>query len=291
MEQTAKILGGVAVIADKLTDTYPQIEEGMKEPKYLIIGSMARMLLTGADYCIDNKGNRIEIPKVSREILNDSVRKIGDIDILSFSEPGIYLNRDRLKFWSQNRPVLEGISKEAYCCVKEPNSNYDIKIQPSVLYSKKLYVKVNIKGKDYYIQGLDLLLAYNTLFTVRSYNYINSEIDRGKCQKDFDVLFEAAKQMYSIDQLKMTTYELLCFYKEMIRSENLSANLLELMRDVHANHNMKNFVKDILKDDVYKMFNIYFPEEQNDRDEVNKLKALKDTANIVDLSRSNDKTL
>ena len=286
MQNNQKILNGVLKITEQLTNTYPQIEEGINGPKYVIIGSMARMLLSQADYCIDDEGNRIEIPLISKKILNNSVRKIGDIDILSFHEQGILFGKDRLQFWSQNRPCLKDISKESCECIKEPNSSSKIEIQPSVLYQKKSYVTININKKDYYVQGLDLLLAYNTLFIIRSYNLFNDKIDRQKCENDFKILFEACKQMYDIETLKIQTYNLLCFYKEMIRSENLTSSLVQLLDDGNIKAYIKSFVKDILKDDIYKMFNIHISPEQNKSDgitinEIDRILTMKDVTRIL----------
>lgn len=213
-----EILESATKFAEYLTNRYPQVDnaEGI-EPQinYYLSGSLATMLLSQADTCIevDEKLTELsirEVPESTQDILTSFSRQIGDLDYVPTAH--YRDNPMRLKKGGGG-PSFDEVPEEGAKALKRGENQFKIMCDPVESYGVKRITKIKIEDKDYYIARPDTMLAYKILHILQSYDQKPE-----KFNSDFGKLFGALGDMYTGEELEAITRQVLVNYENEMQN-------------------------------------------------------------------------
>ena len=227
-----KILESAIIFVEYLTDHWPQvytpeISEGMETEtrlNYYLAGSLATMLLACAESFTEIDETQIpalvevstrKIPESARKILASFARQVGDLDYVPMDH--YEADPKRLKKGGGG-PSFDEVP-EAGRKVSRRGKNQIMVMCDPVPRGIIGVVKVNVRGRDYYIARPDTILAYKVLHLLESY-----ETEQEKFNVDFGKLFSALKEMYKQEELIQTTRQLFAHYEVKMEALNTRLN-------------------------------------------------------------------
>jgi len=217
-----KIAEAAVVFADYVTTKWPQSEDGTtiqiegdeggpkidlpdlplgmreKHLNYYFVGSLAMMLLSKAesaasmDESVSPKiREKLSAPMSERakEIYTSLARPIGDLDFIATGH-------------SKNPAVdVAGLSyseipEQAQVAVKLQSGQKKMEMDQAMIYGEDSFVRITAEGKDYYVASPVSMVGYKALHAIEKF-----DVNPAKITADFKKLFDAAREMYSMDAL------------------------------------------------------------------------------------------
>ena len=206
----------------------PELSEGIEtEPRmnYYLSGSLASMLLSRAERFTEMDETQIpvltdsrtrEIPESARKILASFARQIGDLDYVTTDH--YKANPIRLKKGGGG-PSFGEVPEEGRKVLKQGEGQIKVMCDPVEAYGPKRVAKVNVEGQNYYVARPDTILAYKVLHLLQSY-----EQKPEKFNADFGKLLGALQEMYSDEELKQITQQVLTDYEDAMEASYISIN-------------------------------------------------------------------
>lgn len=225
-----EILESATKFVEYLTGRWPQVDTGRKtvespelsegvetEPRmnYYLSGSLASMLLSRAERFTEMDEIQIpvltdsrtrEIPESARKILASFARQIDDLDYVPTDH--YKANPTSLKKGGGG-PSFNEVPEEGRRVLKRPEGQIKVMCDPVVTYGPKRVVRINVEGQNYYVARPDTILAYKVLHLLHSY-----EQKPEKFNADFGKLIGALQEMYSDEELKQITQQVLTDYED-----------------------------------------------------------------------------
>jgi|GEM_PF-1235742 len=245
-----EILESAIKFAKYLTSRWPQIDTGRKPgveiddkatidkslelPKdidtevkinYYFSGSLASMLLSRAERFTEMDDTQIptltdsrtrEVPESARKVLSSFARQIGDLDYVQTDH--YKANPARLKKGGGG-PSFNEVPEEGRKVLKRGENQAKVMCDPVEAYGLKKVARVNVDGQDYYIARPDTMFAYKVLHLLQSY-----EQKPEKFNDDFGKLLGALREMYSDEELKQITQQVLTDYEDAMEALHVRMN-------------------------------------------------------------------
>ena len=245
-----EILESATKFAEYLTGRWPQVDTGRKpvveidnmgttvelpelpesietEPRmnYYLSGSLASMLLSRAERFTEMDETQIpaltdsrtrEIPESARKFLASFARQIGDLDYVPADH--YKANPTRLKKGGGG-PSFDEVPEEGRKVLKRGENQIKVMCDPVEAYGPRRVARVNVEGQDYYVARPDTILAYKVLHLLQSY-----EQKPEKFNSDFRKLLGALREMYSDEELKQITQQVLTDYDDAMEASHIRRN-------------------------------------------------------------------
>ncbi|MDD4352226.1 MAG: hypothetical protein PHU71_04585 [Candidatus Gracilibacteria bacterium] len=230
---------------------FPELPDSIQTfPKlnYYISGSLAVMLLSQADYLTEIQENDPSqetlsrtIPQKTHELLGSFSRLIGDLDFndtdshklerkwiqqLLHTDQDEYRRQRKLKLQKGGGgPSFAELTDQARkCLIQEKNQSLIMcdPVSDYASYGKNHVVKINLRGKDYYICDPRHIIAYKVLHLLQSY-----ESKSSKFNEDFPLIIKAFEEMYEDEELTSTTFAILMEYFKTRGGEAILQNRIQ----------------------------------------------------------------
>jgi hypothetical protein len=216
---------------------------------YYFGGSIAKALITKSD-CITILDNRklpaivevkkMKIPDESKYILSESVKHVGDVDIIASD---IYLKRQHIILNSYRKIPMSDYSmlcakyiinggRELMIGNMPKNIQNVLHIDPGQImikcdqvenYGMMKVVKVTIDTGEYYVASPDMIFSYKLLQILQSFDHKPDILYR-----DFKSIYAAMLCLYSDSELSQAASQVAIQYAKEVRNVNPENNLLHV---------------------------------------------------------------